>query len=124
MQKNEPVIIANGNTIEEIYQWMEHKLDARRDVISLARQVEYLNKAREKVNQQLDNAINQAKINPYKQDHDREINNASDPIMKLERERHEIIRQLNYPEGDEHDYESLVRDCKACCHSPSFPSQE
>ncbi|MBC8947314.1 hypothetical protein [Xenorhabdus indica] len=120
MQKNEPVIIANGNTIEEIYQWMENKLSARRDVISLTRQVEYLNKEREKTNQRLGHAINQAKINPYTQDYDREINNASDPIMELERERHEIIRQLNYPEGDERDYESPVRDCKDCCHSSSF----
>ncbi|PHM23727.1 hypothetical protein [Xenorhabdus budapestensis] len=124
MQKKEPVIIANGNSIEEIYQWMENKLEARRDVVTLARQVEYINKEREKTNKQFNDAVNQSQLNISKQDYERETNN--NPLIELERERWELIRQLgwSYPKVDERDYESPVRDCNDCCRFPSSLSQE
>ncbi len=70
MQKKEPVIIANGNTVEEVYQWMEKKLDARRAVATLANELNSLNRAREGINQQFVDAVNQSELKMIFQDLD------------------------------------------------------
>ncbi|CDG20558.1 protein of unknown function [Xenorhabdus poinarii G6] len=62
MQNKEPVIIANGNTVEEVYQWMEKKLDARRVVYTLNNELNTLDTARDKIKKQLNDAINQAEL--------------------------------------------------------------
>ncbi|WGM00901.1 hypothetical protein [Arsenophonus nasoniae] len=41
MQKKEPEIIANNNTMEEIYQWMEDSLKARKMLDTLKNSVAY-----------------------------------------------------------------------------------
>ncbi|MEQ1968149.1 hypothetical protein ABLA30_14235 [Xenorhabdus nematophila] len=103
MQKKEPVIITNGNTIEEVYQWMENKLKARRAVATLANELNSLNRAREGINQQFVDAVNQSELNLYKQDYDREINN--DPIMEIERKRIELICSIHDSRDEEHAHE-------------------
>lgn len=53
-EKKEPVIIPNGNSTEEVYQWMENKLEARKAVVSLETQLESLNSAQNKAFSQLE----------------------------------------------------------------------
>ena len=53
-KKKAPVIIPNGNSIEEVYQWMEDKLEARKAVVSLETQLNSLNSAQNKAFMQLE----------------------------------------------------------------------
>lgn len=54
IEKKEPVIIPNGNSVEEVYQWMEEKLEARKVVVSLETQLASLNSAQNKAFLQLE----------------------------------------------------------------------
>ncbi len=62
-EKKEPAIIPNGNSIEEIYQWMEKKLEARKLVVTLETQLKSLNSAQCTTQEQLNNASSASVIN-------------------------------------------------------------
>ncbi|HGN9321561.1 hypothetical protein Q4R51_19250 [Morganella morganii] len=62
-EKKEPTIIPNGNSIEEIYQWMEKKLEARKLVVTLETQLKSLNSAQRTTQEQLNDASSASVIN-------------------------------------------------------------
>ncbi|HDF2343768.1 TPA: hypothetical protein PC598_003387 [Morganella morganii] len=62
-EKKEPAIIPNGNSIEEIYQWMEKKLEARKLVVTLETQLKSLNSAQCTTQEQLNDASSASVIN-------------------------------------------------------------
>ncbi|WP_262861642.1 hypothetical protein [Morganella morganii] len=63
VEKKEPAIIPNGNSIEEIYQWMEKKLEARKLVVTLETQLKSLNSAQCTTQEQLNDASSASVIN-------------------------------------------------------------
>ncbi|HGJ5879163.1 MAG TPA: hypothetical protein ACHBZ9_08850 [Arsenophonus nasoniae] len=84
MQKKEPEIIANNNTMEEIYQWMEANLKARKMLDTLKNSVAYLNKIDPKTGEEVPEQKN--KVSKY------------DPLMEIEKKRIELISSLYYQE--------------------------
>ncbi|WGM00900.1 hypothetical protein [Arsenophonus nasoniae] len=84
MQKKEPEIIANNNTMEEIYQWMEANLKARKMLDTLKNSVAYLNKIDPKTGEEGHEQEND--VSKY------------DPLMEIEKKRIELISSLYYQE--------------------------
>ncbi|WP_162817283.1 hypothetical protein [Morganella morganii] len=87
-EKKEPIIIPNGNSVEEVYQWMEEKLEARKAVASLETQLNSLNSAQNKA------------------------------FLQLEKEQREAISLLSQEKKQEHTDESPAHEdvirCRRC----------
>ncbi|HGJ5855236.1 hypothetical protein [Arsenophonus nasoniae] len=84
MQKKEPEIIANNNTIEEVYQWMEANLKARKMLDTLKNSVAYPYKVDPKTGEE--GHEQESKVSKY------------DPLMEIEKKRIELISSLYYQE--------------------------